>query len=201
MVNFSRTKPDYDGPNFEHYEVDVLTDDIPKIEGVSKIIYCPGSINLKPINSLKEEDFLDDFKINVLGAVRVIKAYARDLKRAENAAIVLFSTVAVKQGMPFHSSVAVAKAGVEGLAKSLAAELAPTVRVNCIAPSMTDTPLASGILKNEKAIDNIKQRHPLKMIMEASDIANMAAFLISDQAKAITGQVIGIDAGMSTLKL
>lgn len=201
VVNFSRSAPDYNGPNFEHHEIDVLTDDIPRIDGISKIIYCPGSINLKPINSLKEEDFLDDFKINVLGAVRVIKTYARDLKRAGNASIVLFSTVAVRQGMPFHSSVAVAKAGVEGLTKSLAAELAPDVRVNCIAPSMTDTPLASGILKNEKAIENIKQRHPLKMIMEASDIANMAAFLISNDAKAITGQVIGIDGGMSTLKI
>jgi len=187
--------------NLEHHQIDVLEHEIPKIEGVNKIIYCPGSINLRPINSLKEENFLDDFKINVLSAVRVIKTYSRDLKRNGNGAILMFSTVAVKQGMPFHSSVAVSKAGVEGLTKSLAAELAPHVRVNCIAPSMTDTPLAAGILKNEQAIENIKQRHPLKMIMEAEDIAKMAAFLISNDAKAMTGQVIGIDAGLSSLKL
>lgn len=201
VVNFSRTSPGTQHENLEHHTVDILSDEIPKIEGINKIIYCPGSINLKPIGSLKEEDFLEDFKINVLGAVKVIKTYSRDLKRNGNGAILLFSTVAVKQGMPFHSSVAVAKAGVEGLSKSLAAEMAPHIRVNCIAPSMTDTPLAAGILKNEKAIENIKDRHPLKMIMEAKDIAHMASFLIANESKAITGQVIGVDAGLSSLKL
>jgi len=144
---------------------------------------------------------LNDFKINVLGAVRVIKTYARNLKRAKNASILLFSSVAVQQGMPFHSSVAVAKAGVEGLTRSLAAEMAPNVRVNCIAPSMTNTPLASTILKNEQAIERIEERHPLKTIMEPEDIANMAVFLISEQARAMTGQIVGIDAGMGALKL
>ena len=201
VINLSRSEPDLQHDHLEHHKVDVLSDDIPKFENVSKIIYCPGTINLKPINSLKEEDFLHDFKVNVLGAVRVIKTYARDLKRNDRSSIVLFSTVAVKQGMPFHSSVAAAKAGVEGLTKSLAAEFAPHIRVNCVAPSMTNTPLASNILKNEKAINRIKDRHPLQRIMEAEDIAKMAAFLISDDAKAITGQIIGIDAGLSTLKL
>ena len=201
VVNMSRTAPDITHNQLEHHALDVLSDEIPKIDGVNKIIYCPGSINLKPITSLKEDDFLEDFKINVLGAVRVIKTYARNLKRAKNASIVLFSSVAVRQGMPFHSSVAVAKAGVEGLTKSLAAEMAPNVRVNCIAPSMTDTPLASAILKNEQAIERIQERHPLKRIMEAEDIAKMAVFLISEDARAMTGQVVGIDAGMGALKL
>ena len=201
VVNMSRTAPDITHNQLEHHALDVLSDQIPKIDGINKIIYCPGSINLKPITSLKEDDFLEDFKINVLGAVRVIKTYARNLKRAENASILLFSSVAVQQGMPFHSSIAVAKAGVEGLTRSLAAEMAPNVRVNCIAPSMTDTPLASAILKNEQAIERIQERHPLKRIMEAEDIAKMAVFLISEDARAMTGQVVGIDAGMGALKL
>ncbi|WP_235296051.1 SDR family NAD(P)-dependent oxidoreductase [Portibacter marinus] len=198
--NLSRSQPDLSHDHLTHHQVDVLEDEIPEIDGINKIIYCPGTINLKPINSLKEEDFLNDFKVNVLGAVRVIKKYVRDLKRNGNGSILLFSTVAVQQGMPFHSSVAVAKAGVEGLTRSLAAELAPQIRVNCIAPSMTNTPLAKGILKDEKAIERIEDRHPLKRIMEAEDIAKMAVFLISEDARTMTGQVIGIDSGLSTLK-
>jgi len=150
IVNFSRSEINAHNKSLEDYRIDVLIDELPDLEDINSIIYCPGSINLKPINSLKEEDFLEDFKINVLGAVRVIKKYHRDLKR-NGGSIVMFSTVAVKVGMPFHSSVAAAKAGVEGLAKSLAAELAPKVRVNCIAPTVTDTNLAEKLLRNDKA--------------------------------------------------
>lgn len=201
IINFSRTVPKAGHPQLEHHEVDVTEDEIPVLEDVSKIIYCPGSINLKPITSLEEEDFLKDFKVNVLGAVKVVKAYVRQLKRKENASIVFFSTVAVAQGMPFHSSVAVSKAGIEGLTKSLAAELAPKVRVNCIAPTAVNTPLASHLFRNEKAIENMKNRHPLHTTLEPEDIANMAIYLVSDQARVITGQIIGIDAGLSSLKL
>jgi len=195
-------EPDPSPLGSAHYHIcDVTKDDIPSIDGISKIVYCPGTINLKPIGSLKEEDFRADFETNVMGAVRVLKAYHRSLKKQEGAAVVLYSTVAVKQGMPFHASVAAAKAGVEGLARSLAAEMAPHVRVNCIAPSMTDTSLAAGILKNDKARENIASRHPLKRILDAEEIAAMTRFLLSDDARGITGQIIGVDAGMSALKL
>lgn len=201
VINFSRTPPTATHPNLTHHEIDVLTDEIPLIEGVNKIIYCPGSINLKPITSLTEEDFLNDFSINILGAVRVVKTYVRALKKMENASILFFSTVAVAQGMPFHSSVAVSKAGIEGLTKSLAAELAPHIRVNCIAPTAVNTPLASHLFRNEKSIENIKNRHPLQIILEPEDIAETAIFLTSGKARAITGQIVGIDAGLSSLKL
>jgi len=198
IVNFSRSRPAVNR-QIEHHEIDVLNDDLPELEGISSIIYCPGSINLKPINSLKIEDFQNDFNVNVIGAVRVIKAYHRDLKR-NGGSIVTFSTVASKIGMPFHSSVAAAKSGVEGLSKSLAAELAPKVRVNCIAPTVTDTPLAEHLLRNEKSQESTKDRHPLKRYLQPEEIASMAVYLVSDNAKGITGQVIGIDAGIGSVK-
>lgn len=201
VINFSRTPTSASHPNLTHHKIDVMVDEIPLIEGVNTIIYCPGSINLKPITSLTEEDFLNDFSINILGAVRVVKTYVRALKKMENASILFFSTVAVAQGMPFHSSVAVSKAGIEGLTKSLAAELAPHIRVNCIAPTAVNTPLASHLFRNEKSIENIKNRHPLQITLEPEDIAETAIFLTSGKARAITGQIVGIDAGLSSLKL
>ncbi len=184
-----------------YHELDVLTDDLPDIDEVAQIVYCPGSINLRPVQSLKVEDFRADYEINVIGAVRTIQKYYRTIKKQDGASIVLFSTVAVQQGMPFHTSVAAAKGAVEGFARSLAAEMAPLVRVNCIAPTMTDTPLASGILKNEKARENIAERHPLKRILDAEEVASMTVYLLSPAARGITGQVMGIDAGMGSLKL
>jgi NAD(P)-dependent dehydrogenase (short-subunit alcohol dehydrogenase family) len=198
-INISRTDPNVAG--VEHHSLDVMTDDLPDIEGIDKLVYCPGSITLKPIGSLKESDFLDDYKINVLGAVRLIKQYLPVIKKQVDPSILLFSTVAVGQGMPFHSSIAVAKAGVEALSKSLAAELAPTVRVNCIAPSIVDTDLASGILRSDKSREKVAARHPLKKILTPIEIAETARFLISEKASGITGQVIGVDAGLSTLKI
>jgi len=200
-INFSRALPEFSHSNLQHFSLDVLTDELPDIEVVDSIIYAPGSIRLKPITTLKEADFLEDFSINVLGAVRVINKYYRKLRKSEEASILLFSTVAVAQGMPFHSSIAAAKGGVEGLTRSLAAEFAPKVRVNCIAPSITDTDLAAGILRNDLAREKSAERHPLKTILKPDDIANMACFLVSKEARAITGQVIGVDAGLSTLKV
>ena len=172
----------------------------PLIEGsIDALVYCPGSINLKPFKSLKVSDFENDLAINYLGAVKAIQHYLDHLKEAENPSILMFSTVAVQKGMPFHSSISGAKGAVEGLTKALAAEFAPTIRVNCIAPSLTNTPLAIKLLRNEKQIEGAEARHPLKKIGEANDIAAMAKFLISDSAKWITGQIIGIDGGMSTL--
>lgn len=199
VINFSRSKLDSSRTDVEDFDLDILQDDLPDLEDLNSIIYCPGSINLKPINSLKEEDFLEDFKVNVLGAVRVIKKYHHDLKR-NGGSIVMFSTVAVKVGMPFHSSVAAAKAGVEGLAKSLAAELAPKVRVNCIAPTVTDTNLAEKLLRNDKAKESTADRHPLKRYLDAEEVAHLAVYLVSDKARGITGEIIGLDAGMGNLR-
>jgi len=182
--------------------VDVLEDEpnFPVIEGgIDALIYCPGSINLKPFRGLKLSDFHHDMEVNYFGAVKTIKNYLPNLKEAKEASIVLFSTVAVQKGMPFHSSIAGAKGAIEGLTRALAAELAPNIRVNCVAPSLTDTPLAEKLLKNEKQREGAEQRHPLKAIGQATDIAHMAAFLISDKARWMSGQIIGVDGGMSSL--
>lgn len=199
VINFSRSAPN-DSVDITHHEIDITKDELPELDELNHIIYCPGTINLKPINSLKIEDFKHDMGINLYGAIAVIKKYLKLLKKADNASITLFSTVAVKQGMPFHASVAAAKGAIEGLTRSLAAELAPKVRVNCIAPTITNTPLASGILRNEAMIDKMKDRHPLKNILEADEIADMVHFLVA-KGKNITGQVMHVDAGLSSLKL
>ena len=147
------------------------------------------------------EDFESDFQINVLGAVRFIKEYLSTLKKSENASVLLFSTVAVKLGMPFHSSIAVAKAGIEGLTRSLGAELAPKIRVNAIAPTVTNTELAAKILRNETAKEAIKERHPLKKYLSTNEVAAMANFLISENALSISGQVLELDCGIVTFKI
>ncbi|MEJ6661983.1 MAG: SDR family NAD(P)-dependent oxidoreductase [Bacteroidia bacterium] len=182
--------------------VDVLDDEpnFPVIDGaIDALVYCPGSINLKPFRGLKISDFQHDMDVNYFGAVKTIKNYLPNLKESKDASIVLFSTVAVQKGMPFHSSIAGAKGAVEGLTRALAAELAPTIRVNCVAPSLTDTPLAEKLLRNEKQREGAEQRHPLKAIGEALDVAHMANFLISDKARWMSGQIIGVDGGMSSL--
>ena len=199
--NFSRTESGINNQNLIEEKIDILSDDLPNIENIDSVIYCPGSINLKPILQLKEEDFVNDFNINVLGAIKTVKTYLNNLKKGNDPSLLFFSTVAVGQGMPFHSSVSVAKAGIEGLTKSLAAELAPSIRVNCIAPTITRTDMAQRILRNEKIEENIANKHPLKKICEAKDISDMADFLISHNAKNITGQIMHVDGGMSTLKI
>ena len=182
--------------------VDVLDEEpnFPSIEGsIDALVYCPGSINLKPFRGLKMADFQHDLNVNYLGAIKTIKHFLPNLKESSSASITLFSTVAVQKGMHFHSSIAGAKGAVEGLTRALAAELATKIRVNCIAPSLTDTPLAEKLLRNEKQREGAEQRHPLKSIGEASDIAHMAHFLLSDKAQWISGQIINVDGGMSSL--
>lgn len=167
VINISRSAPLLSHTNLTHFSCDILTDDLPEIEAIDSLIYCPGSINLKPISRLKLEDFRNDFEINVIGAVKAIQYYLPLLKNGSKPSILLFSTVAAKLGMPFHASVAAAKSAVEGLTKSLGAELAPLIRVNAIAPTVTDTELASKLLRNERMIENITERHPLKKLFRS----------------------------------
>jgi NAD(P)-dependent dehydrogenase (short-subunit alcohol dehydrogenase family) len=201
IINLSRTPPSLAHENLTHYNCDILTDQLPQLDAVDAIIYCPGSINLKPISRLKLEDFRVDFEINVVGAVKAIQHYLPLLKRGTTPSILLFSTVASKLGMPFHASVAAAKSGVEGLVKSLGAELAPTIRVNAIAPTVTDTDLASKLLRNERMIDSITERHPLKKFLNPTEVADMAAFLTSDSASSISGQIFQMDCGIVSFKI
>jgi NAD(P)-dependent dehydrogenase (short-subunit alcohol dehydrogenase family) len=170
-------------------------------EFINGIVYCPGSISLKPFSRIKPEDFELDYKLQVVGAVKVIQAALARLKDADNASIVLFSTVAVQSGLNFHSLVASSKGAIEGLTRALAAELAPKIRVNCIAPSLTDTPLAASLLNTDQKKEANALRHPLKRIGPASDIANMASFLLSEKSSWITGQILHVDGGMGSVKM
>lgn len=164
------------------------------------LVYLPGSINLKPFHRLSAEDFLTDYGINCLGAVSAIQSALPALKAAPSASIVLFSTVAVGQGMPFHASIAAAKGAVEGLARSLAAEFAPKIRVNVIAPSLTDTPLASPLLNSDAKREAAAKRHPLQRVGNAEHIAKLVAWLLSDEASYFTGQTLRPDGGLSTVR-
>jgi NAD(P)-dependent dehydrogenase (short-subunit alcohol dehydrogenase family) len=165
------------------------------------LVYAIGTINLKPVNRLNDVDFMNDFRVNALGAVKAVQAALPALKKADGTAgIVLFSTVAVAQGFAAHASVAMAKGAIEGLTLALAAELAPKIRVNCIAPSLTRTPLAAGLTGNEAMATAIASMHALQRLGEPDDIAPLAALLASDEASWITGQIIGVDGGRSTLR-
>ena len=163
-------------------------------------VYLPGTINLRPFKGIKPSTFMDDFNVNVMGCVKILQKVLPRLQSAENPSIVMFSTVAVKLGMPFHSSVSTSKGAIEGLTRSLAAEFAPKIRVNAIAPSLLNTPMAEKFLNSESKMDNAKNRHPMKEIGSAKDISEMVSFLLSDKSKWMTGQVIPFDGGMSSVK-
>lgn len=196
----SRNNTDFVHKNYSHVKFDALSDDLPDLDSIDCLIYCPGSINLKPISTLSLDDFRNDFELNVIGAVRAIKKYLPLLKKSETASILLFSTVATKLGMPYHASVSVAKSGIDGLVKTLGSELAPKVRINAIAPTITNTDLASKILRNEKVVENMVERHPLKMILSPKEVAKMASFLVSEDASSISGQIFNMDAGIVSFK-
>jgi len=196
----------------EHTQYDTTNDtlDIEQLpDCIDGFVFCPGSINLKPFKSLSIDDFREDIELNFLSMVKVVHQIINNCKNSDQASLIFFSTVAVKVGMPFHTSVAAAKGAIEGFAKALAAEYAPKLRVNVIAPSLTDTPLAKRLLSNDKKrlLSNDKKRemmdarHPLKRVGVAKDIASVASFLLSDESSWITGQVIGVDGGMSTLNI
>ena len=201
IVNISRTAPEESHPDLKHYSCDILNDELPDIDEADGLVYCPGSINLKPINRLSVDDFKNDFDINVIGAVKAIQKYIPALKNGNKPSIVLFSTVAAKLGMPFHASVAASKSAVEGLTKSLGAELAPGIRVNAIAPTVTDTELASKLLRNDRMIDNMNERHPLKKFLQPKEVADMAGFLLSEKAASMSGQIFEMDCGIVSFKL
>jgi len=189
-------------PSAEPISFDVTTDD--HIEGLPEVldglVYCPGSISLKPFHRIKPADFQAEWELNFLGAVKVTQQVLDLLKKSENPSVVYFSTVAVQLGLPFHSSISGAKGAIEGLTRSLAAEYAPKIRFNAIAPSLTDTPLAANLLSNDKKREANAERNPLKLIGEAKDIANMCSFLLSTDARWVTGQVMAVDGGMGAIK-
>lgn len=184
---------------FYHKASDKLNlDKLPEV--IDGLAYCVGSIQLKPFHRFTEEDFILDYQLQVLGAVKVIQDILPRLKQSSCASIVLFSTVAVQTGFTFHSLVSASKGAIEGLTKALAAELSPKIRVNCIAPSITQTPLVSALLNTEEKIAANSQRHPLGRIGLPQDVAELAAFLIGDKSSWMTGQIIHMDGGISTLK-
>lgn len=189
--------------NLHYFPLNVLDDSysfdfLP--ETIDGFVYCPGSILLKPFARVTPHDFESHYQLNVMGAVKTLQAILPRLKKSSNASIILFSTVAVQTGMSFHSVVSSTKGAIEGLTKALASEYAPTIRVNCIAPSLVDTPMAEHLLNTEEKILHMGAKHPMKRIGHAEDIANMASFLLSDKSSWITGQILHVDGGMSSLK-
>ncbi|MEZ7886529.1 MAG: NAD(P)-dependent dehydrogenase (short-subunit alcohol dehydrogenase family) [Flavobacteriales bacterium] len=195
---------DYDViPGVSMHQLNVMEDElnmdfIP--ETIDGLVYCVGSINLKPFKRIKPENFLEDFSLQVVGAIKVLQRITPHFKNSEAPSVVFFSTVAVQNGFNFHSQVSTSKGAIEGLTRALAAELAPAIRVNCIAPSLTQTPLASKLLSSEEKIEANDKRHPLGRIGQPEDLAQMAQFLLSSKSGWITGQVFGVDGGMSVVK-
>ena len=184
----------YDSVNDQEIDISILPD---KIDG---FVYCPGSINLRPFNALKIESFLEDYKINFLGAIKSLKKILPLMQKSDNASIVFFSTVAVSTGMPFHSSVSSSKGAIEGLTRSLAAEFAPKIRVNSIAPSIVKTNLSEKFLNSDLKLEKATQRHPLGRIGKVEEISKLSAYLLSDDSSWVTGQVINIDGGISSIR-
>jgi 3-oxoacyl-[acyl-carrier protein] reductase len=205
LIVFSRSDNPYsDSDNVVWHRMNIVEDDFKKSlipETVDGLVYFPGSINLKPLTTLQPDDFRNDFEINFMGAVKSIKAFHRALRKSGSGSVVLFSTVAAKVGMPYHASIASMKAAVEGLARSLAAEFAPNIRVNCIAPSLTDTQMAKRLLSTDERRGAIQSRNPMKKIGQPDDLASAVAFLLDEQSAWITGQTIAVDGGMSTLNI
>jgi NAD(P)-dependent dehydrogenase (short-subunit alcohol dehydrogenase family) len=199
----NRTNESLSGLNHQYIKVDVSKETLDPSglpDSLDGLVYCPGSINLRPFRGLKPETFIEDFNLNVMGAVRSINAVLKNLNNSSQASIVLFSTVAVQIGMPFHSSVAVSKGAIEGLTRSLAAELAPKISVNAIAPSIVNTPLAEKFLNSESKMERAVERHPLKKVGSADEIANFAIQLLFNSSW-MTGQILGIDGGIGSTKI
>ena len=198
----SRTNENISDLNITHIPFDATTDtlDVSKLpEVIDGLVYCPGSINLRPFKALKIEAFESDLQVNFISLVKVIQTVLPNLTASNQSSIVLFSTVAVKMGMPFHTSVSASKGAIEGFAKALAAEYAPKIRVNVIAPSLTDTPLANKFLNSDEKKEKSASRNPMKKVGTSQDIAQMASFLLSEKSNWISGQIFHVDGGMSSL--
>jgi len=198
----SRTKQNLSDLEVTHIPFDIKgeTLDISVLPDViDGFVYCPGTINLKPFRSLKVENFQDDFEINFLGMIKIVQQILPKLLASNQASIVLFSSVAAKNGMPFHTSIAASKGAIEGFAKTFAAEYAPKIRVNVIAPSLTETPLSEKLINSDLKKEKSAERHPLKRIGQPEDISSMVNFLLNDESSWITGQVLNVDGGISTL--
>ncbi|MBT8221311.1 MAG: SDR family oxidoreductase [Bacteroidia bacterium] len=192
---------DTQGIHYSHLDVlqdEINLDNLP--ETLHGIAYCPGSIDLKPFSRLREQQFIDDYRLQVVGATRIIQAVLPKLKSADQASIVLFSSIAAQHGFNFHSLVSASKGAIEGLTRALSAELAPKIRINAIAPALTDTPLSSRLLNTEQKRTHHAEMNPLKKYGAAEDIAEAATFLLTDKASWMTGQVIHVDGGMSVIR-
>ena len=204
VFSTSRNEINESNENIRHIKYDVLEDELdPELlpEQIDGFVYCPGTINLRPFRSLKLETFRSDLELNLIGAIKTLQIILTRLQQSPSSSIIFYSTVAVKTGMPFHSSVSSSKSALEGLTKSLAAEFAPKIRVNCIAPSIVNTPLANKFLNTEDKIEKAAARHPLNKIGTAKEIAQLTQYLLDDKSKWITGQIINIDGGISSIKV
>ena len=202
VIIASRSKPENDLNNVKHITFDASNDEIDLNqlpETIDGFVYFPGSINLRPFKGLSIDSFKQDLEINVISLIKVLKSILPKLNTSDNPSLVFLSTVAVTQGMPFHSSVATAKGAIEGLAKSLAAEYAPKIRVNVIAPSIVDTPLANRFLNNETKVQKSAEKHPLNRVGNKEDIAEIISFLLSEKSSWMTGQILNVDGGLSTI--
>ena len=197
-----RTNDQLQSENVKFIKFDALNDEFDNSlipDEIHGFVYLPGSINLRPFKGLSVEAFKQDLEINLISLIKVLKTVMPKLVAADNSSIVLMSTVAVQRGMPFHSSVSASKGAIEGLTKSLAAEYAPKIRVNAVAPSIVDTPLANRFLNNDLKIEKSAQKHPMKRVGNSADIAETINFLLSEKSSWMTGQIIGVDGGTSTL--
>lgn len=197
-----RTNDQLQSENINFIKFDALNDEFDNSlipDEIHGFVYLPGSINLRPFKGLSIEAFKQDLEINLISLIKVLKTVMPKLIASDYSSIVLMSTVAVQRGMPFHSSVSASKGAIEGLTKSLAAEYAPKIRVNAVAPSIVDTPLANRFLNNDLKIEKSAQKHPLKRVGNSTDIAETINFLLSEKSSWMTGQVIGVDGGTSTL--
>lgn len=204
VFSTSRNEINESNENIRHIKYDVLEDELdPELlpDQIDGFVYCPGTINLRPFRSLKLETFRSDLELNLIGAIKTLQIILTRLQQSPSSSIIFYSTVAVKTGMPFHSSVSSSKSALEGLTKSLAAEFAPKIRVNCIAPSIVNTPLANKFLNTEDKIEKAAARHPLNKIGTAKEIAQLTQYLLDEKSKWITGQIINIDGGISSVKV
>ena len=204
VFSTSRNELNKSNENIRHIKYDVLEDELDAEllpDQIDGFVYCPGTINLRPFRSLKLETFRSDLELNLIGAIKTLQIILTRLQQSPSSSIIFYSTVAVKTGMPFHSSVSSSKSALEGLTKSLAAEFAPKIRVNCIAPSIVNTPLAKKFLNTDVKIYKAAARHPLNKIGTAKEIAQLTQYLLDEKSKWITGQIINIDGGISSVKV